>query len=385
MSPLRRRRWGLGLAVAAVLIVVLLLALSGCTHGHVIRHEFAPNHPGDFDFSEPPCSPASRPEPRPDDALLRYLGTAGVHLEWRGHAVLLAPFFSRYGMFDALWGRVEIDEEAVERGLSGLPLSSIDAVLLGHSHFDHVADLPAVMRRLHSRTPAYVNRSAKRMLEAYPELALRATDLEPRIERWTQLKDADGNPSPIRFMPLLSEHADHLGWLHYAPGTVKKDWDSWNGRGLRAMKEGATYSFLVDLLDEDGSPAFRVFLQDSSSSAPHGFPPDEVLVERAVDLAILCLPGFWNTEGYPEGIVAHTHAGHVMAVHYEDFFRPDDEPLRFVATLTDGRAHEFLRRATAEVRDAGSGPEPCTCGPCSRSSSMPLPGEWIRFRTGATP
>jgi len=72
----------------------------------------------------------------------------------------------------------------------------------------------------------------------------------------------------------------------------------------------------------------------------------------------------------------------VLVIHYEDFLRDSDKPMRMVPTLTDKKARQFLEaieKETAPREESLEGPDPCGCGPCGDAWSMPLPGEWLRF------
>ena len=50
-----------------------------------------------------------------------------------------------------------------------------------------------------------------------------------------------------------------------------------------------------------------------------GFPPETA---RAVDVLIPCVASFHEVENYPGGIIAATRPRHIIAGHWEDFFRP---------------------------------------------------------------
>ena len=221
------------------------------------------------------------------------------------------------------------------------------------------------------------------MLRAFPELRDRLVELETMESDWVRLTDDAGAPLPIRIRALRSDHAPQLRFFRYATGEVDEPWQSWKPQRLAAMKEGRPYAFLIDLLDEDGeSVRFRIHYQDAASVAPAGIPSAEILDEREVDLAVLCLPGAWLAKGYPERLLRETGARHALVTHYEDFFRPRNEPVKFVRTLTDRRANRFVAAvgAIVEASTAGAaGPAECGCGPCGAAWSMPLIGEWLRF------
>jgi hypothetical protein len=358
-----------------------------CFHGHTIRKEFAPDHGGDFDFLAPPYVPASRPRSAAGEVVLRYLGVGGLYIGWRDASIMTAPFFSNHGLLHAGFGAAVWDEEAIARGLSGLPVEEIGAILSAHSHYDHLADLPHITLQHATEARLYLNDSGAKIMAPFAELWGRLTAIDGHAGEWIRLRDSSGRELPIRVMPLLSGHAGHLWKYHYGRGHVTKSWDGWSSRKLRHMKEGRVFTLLIDLLSGDGARTeFRIHYQDAPSSAPDGFPTEEVIAERAVDLAVLCLPTWWLVHDYPRGIIERTRARHVLAIHYEDFFRPATMPVRFVGTCTDRRANRFLEIVSREMKGGAhdlAGPVPPVCGPSSEACTMPLPKEWLRFRTAA--
>ena len=367
----------------AIALGALLVTDARARHGHRIEGGNVPNHPGGFDFMEPPCSPAPRPAASDRHVLLRYLGVSGLYIEWRGTAVMTTPFFSNYALWKAGLGDVGWDREAIDEGLEGLEMQRVQAIFSGHGHYDHLADLPPILLGRADSATAWVNRSSANMLWAFEELRDRVEPLDDRLQEWIRLTDDDGRPLPVRFMALQSSHAPHAQGFHWAAGDVDERWKKWDGRNVRAMKEGLPLAFLIDLLADDGETvAFRIWLQDAVAQPPDGLPPDEIVAERPVDLAVLCTASYWRVKGFPEELLERTGARHAMATHYEDFFRSRDKPVRFVSFLTDKRANRFLERIAASMSRPGhrvQGPQPCGCGPCSPAFSMPLPGEWLRF------
>ena len=91
----------------------------------------------------------------------------------------------------------------------GISLDRVQAVLVGHSHYDHLADVPVVLLE-HARTASVlVNRSGANMLSAFPSLGQSVVALEPLDGRWLRLSDRRSVPLPVRVLPLRSGHADH--------------------------------------------------------------------------------------------------------------------------------------------------------------------------------
>ena len=372
-----------------VLVVLAALGLTAC--GHTIAPD-VPFEPGPrYDFAHPPCPPAPAPgetpeAKTPDDAVvIRYLGAGGLFVGWRGSGLLTAPFFSNPGMLRVGLGRMRPDEEAIRRGLDGLPLERIGAILAGHSHYDHLGDLPWVADAVPGAT-LLVNRSGERALAPYRDrLGERLRILEDRAGRWHRLEDADGRLLPFRVLAVPSDHAPHAAGILIMDGESQVLGREWKKVPYRALRTGRTYAFVIDLLAGVGvepEPRFRILYQDAASPAPAdslpGRPPDG----RAYELAVLCMPSAHLVPPYPERVLARTAPRHALVIHYENFFREWGPGHRFAPLLTGNRADAFLERTAAALDAApASGGEPLepVCGPSAPRWTMPLVGEWLVF------
>ena len=107
-------------------------------------------------------------EPGPGAPLeIRYLGSGG-HLIRRGSsAIMTAPFFSNPGVFRVGVGRISPDpariDAAVEKILAeGGRLDDVQAILVGHAHYDHLMDVPRVWREYAPRAKIFGIRPACR-------------------------------------------------------------------------------------------------------------------------------------------------------------------------------------------------------------------------------
>lgn len=365
-------------------VLALALACAGC--GHVIRGQFAPNHTGPrYDFRRPGCQPGPRPEePGGDDVLVRYLGASGLYLEWRGTSLLMGPFFSNRGFLTVHFGRLRTDAAAVQRGLHGMQLAEVRAILVGHAHYDHLGDVPDVARDYSPHARIYVNQSGFNALQGFPDLQGRIVSLEgPEREDWIRLTDGDGRRLPIRFRAVASEHAPQLWRFHWGAGEIPEAWEGdWGSRRTRALRGGKAFAFVIDLLEGDPAETvrFRIYYQDAAAPAGIGHPAFETPDAHPYDLAVLCMPSFRFVESHPESILGRLQPKHVLVTHYEDFFRRPDKPLRFVFPMPNRWANEFLTRVDSTLSGPFAGPESFVCGPSSRVSTMPLPGEWLQFR-----
>ena len=81
--------------------------------------------------------------PRAPSLRIRWLGTAGHILETPGATLLLDPFLSRPGLLRTALSPLEPQPEAWAHWLP----ERVDAVLVGHSHYDHLMDAPVIAKR----------------------------------------------------------------------------------------------------------------------------------------------------------------------------------------------------------------------------------------------
>lgn len=366
----------------------------GCA-GDVLYGEHALNHPDGVELRQA----ERRPLVAVDDRLaINYLRAGGVLFRWHGEAIMTAPFFSNYPLATLLAHRITPDRRAIAMGSSDpwLKLDRVRALVVGHSHYDHIGDVPELAFRYVRRARLFVNRSGANMLAAYPALDARVVVLEEQRPDWMQIS------THIRMLAIESEHAPNakLGGLslHWAPGQVKREWDrAWEHHYLHEQREGTTFAFVIDFLDPEqpGRVAFRVHYQDAASRPRRGYLPPSMFGpgrdEREVDLAVLCMPGREtlpaDLELYPTGILKNTRAHHALVIHYEDFFRPIQKlgewsSVQLLPTLAGGKSSDFLGAVFDAITDARPGP--CqhperVQGLCSRAYTVPLPGEWLVF------
>src|SRR5207249_9368210 len=88
---------------------------------------------------------ADSPGAARDGVRVTYLGTNGYQFEFKGHALLVDPYFSRVDVLSvALGSRIQPNASRINDGL-GHVATKADAILVTHGHFDHLLDVPAVM------------------------------------------------------------------------------------------------------------------------------------------------------------------------------------------------------------------------------------------------
>ena len=259
---------------------------------------------------------------------VQYLGTGG-NLLWRGrHGLLTAPLYSNPGLLRVGLWRIYPDTALINRLHPRLPEVKVEAILVGHAHYDHLLDVPHVARRHETAATIYGNASMQRIVAvADPSLLDRVKVLDEELARggrpgaWFYLAD-----STIRFMAIESDHGPHLFGIHAMKGEVQE--------GLKAMprsawdwREGKTLAYLIDFLGPGGGVDFRIHFQDASSHYPLGAPPDFAPPDsHRVDLLFVSVGAWFEVPDYPGAVLRDHQPRHVILGHWENFLRSPLKP-----------------------------------------------------------
>jgi hypothetical protein len=354
-----------------------------------------------------PTATATAPAAQAASAPLevKFLGVAGFLLTYGGEAVLTAPLYTRPDTFQVLTMPVTSDAAAVEAALPTPALAPVRAVVSGHAHYDHLIDVPSILARA-PQTTLFSNMTAKHLLAALaPDRAARCdggAPASPSLARSRVVamddpaasvvdyrscpsKKPDGAPlrgawvrvpgAHVRLMAFCSEHPDQIGPVHFAAGSVDEDQCTLPDRAPE-WKEGSTLSFLIDFLDPaTEAPVYRVYYQDAPTSPPVGLPPRDVLADKRVDLALLCVGTYDRVDDAPTSALAALSPRYALGGHWEDFFRPasdSPQPIPFLDVSTwSARAHAGLPPGPEPALARNGSPEP-------ERALMPQPGDTFR-------
>ena len=311
-------------------------------------------------------------EPVPDNTAgtvqVRFLGVGGFLLQRGDDIVMTAPFYTNPGEEFLLGSKqVRPNEGIIRRLLPERWVKDTTAILIGHSHYDHLMDVPFIQTRLAKKAFLYGSLTMKQLAMAPPypvpkDHVVVVTDHEGRDKvDYRPCKDTpkeachsgsgDGEwievNQGVRIRALCSRHspapiigAPWPGCLTAVPQepTRVQDW-----------KLGDTYAFVIDFL-EKGQPVFRVYYQDTATNPTYGYVPKDLLPRKDVDLALLCAAGFDQVKDNPAGIVKNTNPRYVIYGHWENFFKPQTKPLE---TLYVFDYSELVRRMKALTPGSG--------------------------------
>lgn len=252
--------------------------------------------------------PAEAPEvPWPDGrragGTLCWTGVAGLRLDLGGTAVAFDPFLARPGLLGVLFRRAVPATAACAARFAGL-----SAVFVGHAHYDHAMDLPAVAAA-----------SPEATVHGGPTVAALARRLGVPAERVVEVRDGDRFAvGPFRIEAVASAHGKvPLAWLH--------DRRSVGRRGPRrpvAYPRGEVFAWRV----EAGGRSFHV--QGSA-----GIEPGPLERQGPVDALVACLAARRGTPRYLERLADRLAPRLLVPLHHDDLFRPLSAPPRPVLGL----------------------------------------------------
>jgi L-ascorbate metabolism protein UlaG (beta-lactamase superfamily) len=311
-----------------------------------------------------------------DTVEVRFLGAGGFLVRHGGDAVITGPLFSNPPLLRVALGRsIHADTARIDEGMERvLPdRRGISAILVGHSHYDHLMDVPYVAARYLPGVPVLGNRTMLNLLAWDTALVPRLHAVEDSAGTWrrpgrwiyprTLLPGSTGGrrDSTVRVMAVESEHTPHAFGLvklfHRSQDTPMRR----PPRSANEWAEGRTHSFVVEFRDSVSLRLlFRVQYQDAVARPPRGFPP---FMEGGYDLALVCGGNYEQVRdgSYPGALLRWLAPRNVLVGHWESFFRPQTEPLRDIPLFDTG---ELFRRVRREVKG---------------DVEIPVPGQSVRY------
>ncbi len=255
----------------------------------------------------------------PPGLALTWLGTAGFRFEYQGYTLLIDPYLSRPSLLATL-ARAPLTVD--HRRLESLVLAA-DAILVGHTHFDHALDVPALARS--HQCKVYGSRSLATLMAAH---GLAAQAVEVDCARPFEL-------GPFRVTFVESVHSKMVGGIWVAAGgeLTCDHVDELRGSAYRC---GQVFGIHV-------SVAGASFYHQGSADLL-----DDRVTHRGVDFLLAGIAGRGFTRDYARRILGRLEPRFVLAQHFDDFFRPIDAPMGFSLNVNFGGFLEEVRAVSSD-------------------------------------
>jgi L-ascorbate metabolism protein UlaG (beta-lactamase superfamily) len=253
---------------------------------------------------------------------LEWLGVSGYRIGYEGHDLLVDPYVSRVPLSSILARRPALPDAALIDRYIGSPAQPV-GVLVGHTHFDHAVDAPAIARRLGCRAYGSESLAALMALHGAADLAVtvephRRYELGPFVVSFTpSLHSKLLLGLAVPFAGEFScEHLDALTTGAYRCGQVY---------GIRIEVAGISFYHQgsANLIDDEIRAPVDVFL---AGVAGRGFTRD-----------------YWRR-------VLSTLAPHtVVPTHYDDFFRPLDAELALTTNVNLAHVPDEIATVSRDI------------------------------------
>ena len=228
---------------------------------------------------------------------LAWLGTAGFRLTYQGQHLLIDPYLTRLPLGDLLRRRVVPADVA---RLAAVP--DPVGILVGHTHFDHALDVPALARR--SGCQVYGSSSLAHLMKLHG-LAPQAVTVEPH-------RTYELGPFAVSFVPSL--HAKLAGGL-WVPYGGELTCDHVDHLTPQAYKCGQVWGIHIAV---GGASIYHQGSCDLIESE---------LRHKGVDVLLCGISGRRFTRRYVERLLRAFEPALVVPHHFDDFFQPLDAPM----------------------------------------------------------
>jgi len=266
-----------------------------------------------------PYRVTERPALGEGELAIRWLGTAGYELRTTKTTLLIDPYLTR-----ARLGDVALRPLAPNLGEIDRVVTRADYLLTGHSHFDHMMDVPAIAERTGATVVGSNSTCNVAAVSGIPEERLvRITD-----DRATHKL---GN-FEVRFIP--SEHGRILGWRPF-PGRITP--------GVKRPMRVHEYRM---------GGAYGIWMRVGELTLHHNGSAD--LIEPQMDglradVVFLGLAGRLGTPDYVRRMTGMLKPRVIVPTHYDFFFTPLASGIRLLPMI---KMDEFYATARQQAGDA---------------------------------
>jgi L-ascorbate metabolism protein UlaG (beta-lactamase superfamily) len=236
----------------------------------------------------------------PAGLTVTWVGTAGFRFEYQGVVVWIDPYVTRLPLGDLVRRRVvPSSPEAVARWVD-----RADAVLVGHTHFDHALDVPAIAKA--HGCPVYGSTSLGALMRLH-DLAAQAIVVEPH-------RDYEVGPFRFHFVPSVHSKLQLGLAIPYAGELTCDHVDALTPQAYRC---GQVWGICIEVA------GMRFYHQGSADLI------EDEIRDKGVDVFLCGISGRRFTPRYVERIVRRLEPAVIVPTHYDDFFRPLGAPTRF--------------------------------------------------------
>lgn len=254
---------------------------------------------------------------------VQWLGVSGYRLTYENVSLFVDPYVSRVPLRSLLLRRAAIPDPAMlDRYISAS--GPVAGVLVGHTHFDHAVDAPAIARRF--GTKAYGSASLARLMRLHG-LGELAVEVVPR-------RAYELGPFVVSF--IRSRHSKLL-FGRRVPFDGELTCDQLEGLAPSAYKCGQVWGIRIEVA------GISLYHQGSADL------DDRELGGESVDVFLAGVAGRTVTPRYWERILPRLDPGIVVPTHYDDFFAPLGREPKLLRRVNLGSVPEEVAAVSADA------------------------------------
>jgi L-ascorbate metabolism protein UlaG (beta-lactamase superfamily) len=257
---------------------------------------------------------------------VEWLGVSGYRMSFAGRTIFIDPYVSRVPFADLLRKRPTLPDPAALDRFVRAP-GEVVGVLVGHTHFDHAVDAPAIARRFGCK--AYGSDSLVTLMGLHG-LAEQTVEVEP-------YRTYELGPFEVSFTP--SAHSKLLLGLA-VPYDGDLTCEHLDGLTPGAYRCGQVWGITIEVA------GLRFYHQGSANLI------DDAVREHGVDVFLAGVAGRSFTADYWRRILPRLDPQMVIPTHYDNFFRPLGQQLEFVSNVQLSQLPEEIGSVSRDARIA---------------------------------
>ena len=255
-----------------------------------------------------------------------WLGVSGYRLTYEGVSIFIDPYVSRVPLRAFLLRRRTLPDATMLERYADSP-GAVAGILVGHTHFDHAVDAPALARRHGAMAYGSASLAHLMRLHGVGDQAVEVVAHQPY----------ELGPFVVRFVP--SRHSKLL-FGRKVPMDGELTCEHLNGLVPSSYKCGAVYGIQIDVA------GISLYHQGSADLN------DSELRDGPVDVFLAGVAGRSVTPHYWERILPKLDPRIVVPTHYDNFFTPLGRPQDFVRRVQLAEVPREVRQVARDARVA---------------------------------
>lgn len=261
------------------------------------------------------CANVWAQENRFEGTEVRYYGTGCLTVQRGESAILTDPYVSNLPAVQVSLGKVKTDKKYVDLYINPGTFRKVKMVVAGHSHYNHLLDIPYLSKYLPETTPVLLNHSGKHILSYYQlnQQMVVMNDIagtDSQLGYWYYSAD-----STVRTMAFRSKHQPKMAGLSNQNRVYNSDL---SGEPILVSdwQAGNVYSYVVDFLEED-TIGYRMLFMSSGAVDPHGMFPRKLVDEHPINDMFISASAKLEFDDYPGPIIDLCSPERVFLIHWE--------------------------------------------------------------------